>query len=167
MWRHLVGLLGTGIRIPWDKRHVSGTTAGYVGCVHHGRSAGRNWRHLVNREKGERTRVKHKARLFHGLNLLAHVRCGSNYGVISKHMLQIKFMSTSCGTALRIIAQSTFDKTTLVQVMAWCHQAPSHYLSQCWPRSMSPYGALGYNELPHCGLVMSYDDRDQGQHWLR
>ena len=24
--------------------------------------------------------------------------------------------------------------------MAWCRQATSHYLSQCWPRSMSPYG---------------------------
>ena len=24
--------------------------------------------------------------------------------------------------------------------MAWCHQATSHYMSQCWPRSMSPYG---------------------------
>ena len=24
--------------------------------------------------------------------------------------------------------------------MTWCHQAPSHYLSQCWPRSLSPYG---------------------------
>ena len=24
--------------------------------------------------------------------------------------------------------------------MAWCHQATSHYLSQCWPRSLSPYG---------------------------
>ena len=24
--------------------------------------------------------------------------------------------------------------------MAWCRQAPSHYLSQCWPRSLSPYG---------------------------
>ena len=24
--------------------------------------------------------------------------------------------------------------------MAWCHQATSHYLNQCWPRSMSPYG---------------------------
>ena len=24
--------------------------------------------------------------------------------------------------------------------MAWCHQAASHYLSQCWPWSMSPYG---------------------------
>ena len=32
----------------------------------------------------------------------------------------------------------TDDKSTLVQVMAWCHQATSHYLSQCWPRSMSP-----------------------------
>ena len=33
----------------------------------------------------------------------------------------------------------TDDRSTLVQVMAWCHQATSHYLSQCWPRSMSPY----------------------------
>ena len=34
----------------------------------------------------------------------------------------------------------TNDKSTLVQVMSWCHQATSHYLSQCWPRSMLPYG---------------------------
>ena len=27
--------------------------------------------------------------------------------------------------------------------MAWCHQATSHYLGQCWPRSMSPYGING------------------------
>ena len=33
----------------------------------------------------------------------------------------------------------TDDKSTLVQVMAWCHQAPSHYLNQCWPTSMIPY----------------------------
>ena len=32
------------------------------------------------------------------------------------------------------------DKSTLVQVMACCRQATSHYLSQYWPRSMSPYG---------------------------
>ena len=32
------------------------------------------------------------------------------------------------------------DKSTLVQVMAWCCQATSHYLSQCWPSLMSPYG---------------------------
>ena len=36
----------------------------------------------------------------------------------------------------------TDDKSTLVQVMAWCHQAASHYLRQCWPRSLSPYGVI-------------------------
>ena len=30
--------------------------------------------------------------------------------------------------------------STLAQVMAWCRQAPSHYLSQCWPRSLSLNG---------------------------
>ena len=34
----------------------------------------------------------------------------------------------------------TDDKSTLAQVMAWCHQVTSHYLRQCWPRSLSPYG---------------------------
>ena len=34
----------------------------------------------------------------------------------------------------------TDDKSALVQVMAWCRQATSHYLSQCWPRSMLPNG---------------------------
>ena len=34
----------------------------------------------------------------------------------------------------------TDDKSTLVQVMAWCRQATSHYLGQWWTRSMSPDG---------------------------
>ena len=34
----------------------------------------------------------------------------------------------------------TDDKSLLVQVVAWCHQAMSHYLDQCWPRFISPYG---------------------------
>ena len=43
--------------------------------------------------------------------------------------------------ALRWMPQDlTDDKPTMVQVMAWCRQATSHYLSQCWPRSMSPNG---------------------------
>ena len=35
---------------------------------------------------------------------------------------------------------------TVIHVMAWCHQAISHYLSQCWPRSLLPYGIT----RPHC-----------------
>ena len=30
------------------------------------------------------------------------------------------------------------------QVMAWCHQATSRYLSQCWPSSMLPYVITRY-----------------------
>ena len=41
----------------------------------------------------------------------------------------------------------TDDKSTLAQVMAWCHQVTNHYLSQCWPTSISSYEALGHNEL--------------------
>ena len=37
----------------------------------------------------------------------------------------------------------TYDNSALFQVMAWCRQATSHYLSQCWPRSLSPYGISG------------------------
>ena len=47
---------------------------------------------------------------------------------------------------IKIISkESTFFRilsiiaSTLVQVMAWCHQAPNHYLNQCWPRSMAQY----------------------------
>ena len=47
----------------------------------------------------------------------------------------------SCEIALRWMSLDlTDDMSTLIQVMAWCHQATSHYLSQCWPRYMSPYG---------------------------
>ena len=42
---------------------------------------------------------------------------------------------------LRYMPQTPINgKSTLVQLMAWCHQATNHFLSQCWPRSMSPYG---------------------------
>ena len=45
------------------------------------------------------------------------------------------------------------DKSTLVQVMAWCRQAPSHYWNQCWSRSVSPNGINRPNELTHWGRV--------------
>ena len=47
----------------------------------------------------------------------------------------------SCEVALIWMSLNlTDDNSTLVQAMAWCRQATSHYLSQCWPRSVSPYG---------------------------
>ena len=51
--------------------------------------------------------------------------------------------SISCKIVLKWMPMDLTDgKSTLVQVMAWCRQATSHYLSQCWPRSLSPYGVI-------------------------
>ena len=55
---------------------------------------------------------------------------------------------------------------TLVLVMAWCHQAASHYLGQCWPRFMTPYGTrpqwVDIN-MPSYQHRNSYD-KDGGSH---
>ena len=47
---------------------------------------------------------------------------------------------------------ATDDKSTLVQVMAGCRQATSHYLSQCWPWSMSPNCATRPQWVNSCFL---------------
>ena len=61
--------------------------------------------------------------------------------IIFKRILVIDGWSISCEIALIWMSLDlNYEKSTLVQVMAWCHQAISHYLSQCWPRSLSPYG---------------------------
>ena len=49
------------------------------------------------------------------------------------------FYGVTC-ISINYFCQVIIDKSSLVQVMGWCHQAPSHYQSQCWLISMSPYG---------------------------
>ena len=75
-------------------------------------------------------------------NSLAPGRCGCNLKlVIFKLTSRVDILSISCEIALRWMTQDFIDdKSTLVQVMAWCRQATSHYLGQCRPRSISPYG---------------------------
>ena len=87
------------------------------------------------------------------INSLALGRFEWNFKqVIFKLILVIDDWDISCEIALRGFSLDlTDDKSTLVQVMAWCHQATSHYLSQCWPKSMSPYNVTRpqwVNELP-------------------
>ena len=57
-----------------------------------------------------------------------------------------------CEAALRYMSLDfTDDNSTLVQVMAWCRQATSHYLSSVDPDLGRHMAALGPNELTHCG----------------
>ena len=61
--------------------------------------------------------------------------------VIFKRILVIDDRDISCVFALiGMSLDFIHDQSTLVQVMAWCRQATSHYLSQCCPRFLSPYG---------------------------
>ena len=63
--------------------------------------------------------------------------------VIFKWILVTGGWGMSCEIALIWMSLDVFDdQSTLVQVMAWCRQAVSHYLSQCWPRSLSLYGVI-------------------------
>ena len=56
-------------------------------------------------------------------------------------VLLIGISTSSNDNALRWMPWDlTDDKSTFAQVMAWCLQAMSYYLSQCWSSSMSPYG---------------------------
>ena len=65
--------------------------------------------------------------------------------------------------ALRWMPQDlTDDKSTLVQVVVWCRQATSHYLSQCWPRSMLPNGVT----RPQWVKVLSMGLAAQGWPWI-
>ena len=60
--------------------------------------------------------------------------------VLFKLILMIGGWGIFCKIALRWMSMDlTDDESTLIQVMAWCRQATSHYLSQCWPRSLLPY----------------------------
>ena len=66
--------------------------------------------------------------------------CDSKNGIFNLVLL-IGIFRSSHDNALRWMPKDlTDDTSTLVQVMAWCRQATSHYLSQCWLSSLSPYG---------------------------
>ena len=81
-------------------------------------------------------------KLYWAFNSLAPGIFRWNFGKVIFTLIHV---INGCDTSCKIILiwmsiDLTNDKSALVQVMAWCRQATSHYLSQCWPRSLSPYG---------------------------
>ena len=76
----------------------------------------------------------------HWANSLASGKFEWNFRyVIFKWILVVDGWGISCEIALILMSLDfTEDQSTLLQVMSWCRQATSHYLNQCWPRSLSP-----------------------------
>ena len=60
--------------------------------------------------------------------------------VISKHILEMDIWVFPMKLPLKWILQGLDQVVSaLVQVMAWCLQATSHCLNQCWPSSVIPF----------------------------
>ena len=69
-------------------------------------------------------------------------------------ILQIYILSAFSEIGLRWVPQNPNDDySTLVQAMAWCREATSHYLNQCWPKSLSSYGVTRPQWVKTCGHV--------------
>ena len=75
----------------------------------------------------------------------------------------------------RLMQQNAIDdKSTLIQVMAWCHQATYRYLSQWWPISLSSYCDAIWQHIPvstlvqvmACCLMASWSVHYLDQCWL-
>ena len=78
--------------------------------------------------------------LFWKATILGGLFRGVPLYMIFKWISMIDGWGISCEIALIWMSLDFIDdQSKLVQVMAWCHQATSHYLSQCWPRSLMPY----------------------------
>ena len=78
----------------------------------------------------------------HPINSYVPERCGGNFkSIISKLITQDRSFSTCCKITVWWMSQNfSNEKSASVQVMAWCHQASSYYLNQCWPSFKRLYG---------------------------
>ena len=55
--------------------------------------------------------------------------------VVFRHILLINIFNITYEIALMPMSQDLTDhKSTLVQVMAWCHQVTNHWMNKFWPR---------------------------------
>ena len=78
------------------------------------------------------------------------IACFANYVSIILHDINSLAFRSLCPITTWALADEiaprwmpqnlTNEKSTQVQVMAWCRQTTRQYLSRCWPKSMKPYG---------------------------
>ena len=78
---------------------------------------------------------------------LTHWSLGNLNEILDNELFKLISVINGWGTSGEIATRwlsldFSDDESTLVQVMAWCRQATSHYLSHCWPRSVSPYDVI-------------------------
>ena len=73
--------------------------------------------------------------------------CDSKNAIFNPVLLFGIFRSTHDNAHRWMPQNLTDDKSTLVQVMAWCRLATSHYPNQCWFSSLSLYGVTRHQRV--------------------
>ena len=75
---------------------------------------------------------------------LTHLSLGDVTVILKVQFLNLSYKRVAWALAMKLLGgmphNLTNEKSTLVQAMAWCLQATSHYLSQRWPKSMPQNG---------------------------
>ena len=102
----------------------------------------------------------HWTSLFGRLTVIAPGRCSCNIWLLIFKLISRRYiLNISHEIALRWMPRLRphWWFSTLVQVMAWCLMAPSHYLNQCCPISMLPYGIPKPQGVNNNGPVQAMD----------
>ena len=102
------------------------------------------------------------------LNSLAPGRFDYNLKLVNFKLLSMKkFLSIFCEIVIRWMPHHLTDhKSTLIQVMTWCRQATSHYLSQCWSKSLSPHYITRPQWIKECVSQQVYWHIEAKTKWL-
>ena len=102
------------------------------------------------------------------VNSLALGKCGCNLALVIFKLISQYILSIPCEIVLRWMPVDLIDNlSTLGQVMAWCHQATSHYLIQCWPRFMGATSGQMGSMMPYQGRIQDLKlGVAQKQNWL-
>ena len=96
--------------------------------------------HQSSSQSGD-TGLWRERKIFHSL---VPARSGYDFRSTIFNLVVLIGIFRSYDNTLRWMSWDFTDgKSTLVQITTWCHQPTSHYLIQCWPRRMSPYGVTG------------------------
>ena len=99
--------------------------------------------------------------------LLSPGRCHWDFkGESFKHNFGVDMLGIQINLTLEWMPEDLIHgQSTLIEVMAWCHSATSHYLNQCWPEFLCHMASLGHNELTPLLAVQYFIHVEYSTEW--
>ena len=139
--------------LPANERWCCSVTPSLIGWTHTQNDPCSWWGHIRSRHP-----VKNARTLSLTLNSLSPGRCEWSKFQTNLKWSMAEGWGISYWIGLRWMSLDlTDDKSTLIQVMAWCHQATSRCLNQCSPKSMLQYGVTRPQWVKQLGIIFNME----------